>query len=638
MNKFLFCLLIIVLANTLHGQNMVIEGVVTESKENLPLPYTTVYLKNAKVGTVCNAKGIFKLTFPQNLANDSLVFSHIGYASAIIGVPRSDEHMEVVLKENEVLLNEVVVSGLSAKSVVEEAIKRIPQNYDQDPFRFRGFYRVTSQKDNSYIHLSEAVFDIYQSATSKPKRQFKLEKMRAIKDEKASRGIDLGLKPSGIFEFDIVQNLGDIGLLDKKGLKLHQFKFDGTQIVDGRKAHVISFDQNDVKEAGYQGYLLIDKESFAFLYFDFGLSPKGIEHYKFGDGATRALMKIVGIDITMSRNAYQISYRQFNGKYYLNNVGNDATLTFKSERDHYNFTTDTRVDYILTKLETETISAFENVETLGTGKLIENQNSMYDPDFWKDYNIILSASEFNAIAKKLEANNEANNLKLQMEEKLYSISKDKSSRVDSILSFYNEKDLFNGNALIVNEGEILLEKSYNSALTENTESSIFRIGSLSKTFTSMVVAQLENQGRLNYADSVAKFLPDYPNGRVTIHELLSHQSGIPNFLDNAEYLEQIMSEPLSIEKIANRFCGDSLEFEPGTKFGYSNSNYVLLSRIAEKITGIDYSEVLDELIFQPLEMDDSYFGLKDNDKLVTGYLYGQPEPRYFPQNVGGAGG
>jgi len=621
-----------------NAQNIVVEGVIKDFERKEILPFANIYLQKNYFGTVSNKKGEFKIIIPLDKKNDSLVISYIGYNSQKISVTSIKKPLEVFLIKNQMTLNKFVVTGYTANSIIKNAIAKIPDNYYQKPYKSKGFYRVTSQKDNSYIHLSEAVFDIYQSKIDN-KKQFRLKKMRALKDEKASKGIDLGLKPNGIYGFDIVNNINSIGLLNKKGLKLHTFKIDGSEFINDKEAYKITFNQKSVKKSGYKGYILIDKETFAFVYFDFQLSPKGVNYYKFGDASTRTLMKIIGIDIDMSRNNYQILYKKFGNKYYLNNVGNDAILTFKSDREHYNFKTNTRVDYLITKIETKNIKQFANEETLGQGKLIEEQNSIYDADFWGNYNIMLPTSDFSEIASKLEANNRANDIKIEIEEQLNKLPKDKSIRVDSILSSYNNKNLFNGTVLITSEGKTILQKSYNNAITDNKLNSQFRIGSLSKTFTSMIIAQLENQDKLKYDDSINKFLPNYKNGNITIHQLLSHQSGIPNFVANGDYLKQIFIKEYTLEELVNQFCSDTLEFQSGTKFEYSNSNFVILSLIAERILKKKYKDILNQYIFKSLHMTDTYFGNSiDSTNLVTGFMYGKPEPKYYIQNVGGAGG
>lgn len=640
MNRIIVTFLVYFLFSTItSAQNIVIEGVIKDSEQKEALPYANIFLKANYFGTISNQNGQFKIIIPEEKGIDSLVISYIGYKTQSFSISQIKKTLIVFLEEDPATLKEVVITGYTAESIIKRAIEKISINYFSQSYKFKGFYRVTSKKDNSYIHLSEAIFDIYQSKIDKPKQQFKLEKMRAIKDEKASKGIELGLKPNGIYGFDIVNNSDEVELLNKEGLRLHKFKLEKSEFINGEELYKISFDQKDIKKSGYKGYMLIDKETFAFVYFNIQLSPKGVAYYKFGDASTRALMKIVGINIDMSKNNYQIQYKRFGDKYYLNNVGNDATLTFKSNKEHYNFKADTRVDYLITKIETENVRQFTNEETLAQSKFIEQQNSIYDADFWKNYNIILPTSDFNEIASKIKANNKANDIKIKIEEQLNKLPKDKSIRVDSILSFYNNKNLFNGTALITSEEKILLEKSYNNTITDNKLNSQFRIGSLSKTFTSMIIAQLVNENKLNYDDAISKYLPNYSNGKVTISQLLSHQSGIPNFLANDAYLSKILTGKYPLEEVVSMFCSDTLEFESGSKFEYSNSNFVILSLISEKIIGKDYSEILSQNIFKPLNMGDTYYGeIKERENLVTAFLYGKPEPIYHAQNVGGAGG
>jgi len=621
------------------GQSLIITGHVYDAETKSLMPYANIASQLNSIGTATNLFGEFKLIIPNKSKKDSLIVSFIGYKSKFIAVPDTSQSIDVILEKEQTQLDEVILKGFTAETIVKNAIDQVPQNYFKEPYISKGFYRVSSQKDQQYIHLSEAVFEVYHSKTDKPYRQFRLDKKRSIKDEEASKGIDLGLSPSGVYGFDLVNNIDDLDFLTKKGIKEHSFKIDGHIKVDGNDAYRVSFDQIKSNISGYKGYMLIDKSSFAFLYFDFGLSPKGIQNHKYGDAGLRALMKIIGINITMSKNQYQIEYKKIGANYYLNKVGNDASLHFKSERDHYNFKADTRVDYIVNSNQFDSVKTFSNEETLKKGRLIEEQNSNLDPYFWRDYTIILPTHDFAAIAKTLAAHNEANDFKIQAEESISKLPKNSELRIDSLLQFFNDRGLFNGNALIHSEGKTLLHKSYNSKLTNNLVNSQFRIGSLSKTFTSMVIMQLENEGKLNFTDAASKTLAGYKNGEVTIDQLLSHQSGIPDFLDNKAYAANILSSSYELNELVQSFCSDSLEFKPGTRFDYSNSNFTVLALIAEKIEGMDFGEILSERIFKPLNMTSTYYGkFKDSSNLATAYLYEEPEPKYDPKNVAGAGG
>ena len=636
---YLVLCLLVSTSSILVAQNIAIEGIVISENENAPLSYANVFLSKSQTGTITNDKGQFKLVIPESKANDSLVVSYIGFETKKLALGELSVGETIMLKEAEVTLANVLITDATAKTILEKAIARIPENYISDPYQTRGFYRLSSKKGESYIHLSEAVFDLYFSKNSKPNRQFRLEKMRAIHDEKASKGLDLGMRPEGIYSYDIVNHPEETELLTKKGLKIHSFKNEGREMVDGRAAYKITFDQKDAKNPGYEGYMLIDVETFAFVFFDFGISPKGLGKSKYGSAATRAVLKIMGIDLALEKNDYQLFYKRVGNKYYLNNVGNDAILHFASERDHYNFTADSRVDYLVTELKLAAVSPFTKDEILGQGKMIESQNSLYDANFWDAYTILLSSNDFAEIAEELVAKNKASSTKREIESKLDDFPKTQSVRIDSILQFYNDRGLFNGNALIAFDNAITFQKSYNNSFTQNKPTSQFRIGSLSKTFTALVMQKLSNEGKLNFSDPISKFLPNYPHGPVTIAQLLSHQSGIVNYLSNDDYLSQILSRDFSFKEIVANFCSDSLEFEPGTQFAYSNSNFVILALIAETVTGKEFDDLLYQYIFSPLEMSSSYLGLPNSEEnLVTAYIGGKPEPKYNPNNVGGAGG
>lgn len=136
----------------------------------------------------------------------------------------------------------------------------------------------------------------------------------------------------------------------------------------------------------------------------------------------------------------------------------------------------------------------------------------------------------------------------------------------------------------------------------NTPQTKFRLGSVTKQFTSMAIMQLQERELMNVDDRIAKYLPTYPNGeKITIHHLLTHTSGIPNFTSFPNY-QKTMMLPSPVEKTIQRFKDKPLEFTPGEKFKYSNSGYILLGYIIEKVCGTSYEEFLEENVFQPLNM------------------------------------
>lgn len=180
----------------------------------------------------------------------------------------------------------------------------------------------------------------------------------------------------------------------------------------------------------------------------------------------------------------------------------------------------------------------------------------------------------------------------------------KEEKINSIVNTYYTINHFSGSVLVAEKGKIIYEKSYgykNASLKEkNTNNSIYRIYSTTKTFTAISILQLEEQGKLSLKDPISKYFNGYPNGnRITIENLLTHTSGIPDEGDP----ENTKDENSFIQFISTK----QLDFIPGSKYNYSNSNYYFLGFIIYKVSGRPYDEYILENILKPLQMNSSYF-------------------------------
>jgi CubicO group peptidase (beta-lactamase class C family) len=178
------------------------------------------------------------------------------------------------------------------------------------------------------------------------------------------------------------------------------------------------------------------------------------------------------------------------------------------------------------------------------------------------------------------------------------------AKVDSYLAPYISGNNFSGAVLIAQRGRILLRKGYGLANRElgvaNTPETRFQIASISKPFTAAGVLMLVEQGKVSLADPVAKFVPDFPHGNeITVEHLLTHASGIPD-VNGAPNYNELSRFPQTLASLIAVFRDAPLEFPPGSKYAYSNSNYNLLARILEVASGQDYGTYMRERIFTPL--------------------------------------
>ena len=193
------------------------------------------------------------------------------------------------------------------------------------------------------------------------------------------------------------------------------------------------------------------------------------------------------------------------------------------------------------------------------------------------------------------------------------------SRIDGYMNAAAQSGTFSGAILIAREGKVLINKGYGMASLElgvaNTPEMKYRIGSLTKQFTAMAVLILQEHGRLNVQDSVCKYVSECPPdwAAITIHHLLTHTSGIPELLSLPEF-QTTLALPSPVSRTVERFRNKPLEFRPGEKFKYSNSGYILLAYIIERITGQPYEDFLKDNIFEPLKMMNT--GSDHNERII----------------------
>lgn len=177
-------------------------------------------------------------------------------------------------------------------------------------------------------------------------------------------------------------------------------------------------------------------------------------------------------------------------------------------------------------------------------------------------------------------------------------------QVDAYLAPLLATNNFSGTVLVARGDAILFQKGYGDAVIEhgvrNTPSTAFQIASVSKPFTSAAIMLLKEQGKLDLHRPLTAILPDYPGGeKLTVHHLLTHTTGIPNINDFDDY-DEIQRRPHRPEQLVALFKDKPLEFAPGARYSYSNSNYNLLALIVEKVSGQDFGAFLSEAIFTRL--------------------------------------
>jgi CubicO group peptidase (beta-lactamase class C family) len=209
--------------------------------------------------------------------------------------------------------------------------------------------------------------------------------------------------------------------------------------------------------------------------------------------------------------------------------------------------------------------------------------------------------------------------------------------MEQVIQSFVSDNHFMGSVLVARGNEIILEKGYGFANLEwetpNSPSTKFRLGSITKQFTAASILLLEERGKLSVSDPVKKYMPDAPAAwdKITIYNLLTHTSGIPSFTSFPDYAS-LEPFPTTAEQLVKRFRDKPLDFQPGEKWSYSNSGYVLLGYLIEKISGESYEKLVQENIFKPLGMKDS--GYDSNSAIIPHRAAGYSPGPNGPENAG----
>jgi CubicO group peptidase (beta-lactamase class C family) len=198
-----------------------------------------------------------------------------------------------------------------------------------------------------------------------------------------------------------------------------------------------------------------------------------------------------------------------------------------------------------------------------------------------------------------------------------------AAKIDRYLQPYVALDLFQGAVLVARGDQVLFQKGYGNANVElgvkNTPASVFRIASLTKVFTEVLLGRLAEQGKLELDAPLSRYLPNFPKGdSITLDMLRLHRAGIPSM--NSIPFDEEASEPNTLDSLVRAIAKAPLDFPPGSRRRYSNGGYAVLAAVIEKVTGERYADALAGRVLQPLALNHTFE--EADGMLVPGRAYG----------------
>ncbi len=382
-----------------------LEGTLIDRMSGEPIIYGTISVSNHPNGTVTNQNGSFKLTLPDSLLTSNIRFSHIGYITREIGAALLAEgHINFYMDQKVIPLQEIVVRVVDPLRTIREMMLRRNQNYSHEPVYLTAFYREGVEYKNS-MTLSEAVFKIYKTGyvSSAGSEQVKMLKMRRIvnPDDKDTLVAKIKSSISSCLLLDLVKNPPEFLLQENQP----QYVYTHTDIttIEDRRVYVISFTQSElITDPLYCGELYIDAENFSLLKIRFEINPVYVR--KTSDDLI--VRKSKNFDIAAERVVYEVTYKPWNGIYYINHIRGD--LNFKVRKRGRLFSSELHVWFEMVNCNTETqdVRRFTNEERISTRDIFSETTFIYDKDFWGNLNVILPEEKLKEVIKQYNFNQE----------------------------------------------------------------------------------------------------------------------------------------------------------------------------------------------------------------------------------------
>src|SRR5215216_3458781 len=193
-----------------------------------------------------------------------------------------------------------------------------------------------------------------------------------------------------------------------------------------------------------------------------------------------------------------------------------------------------------------------------------------------------------------------------------STDNDVISEIDALLQAAYQPNEPGAAVIALKDQQPVFRKGYGLANLELhvpiTPDTVFRLASVTKQFTAVAILMLMEQGKLALQDPITRFLPDYPthDHTITVEHLLTHTSGIRSYTDMPEW-PPLWRKDFSVGELIDSFKDQPMQFAPGTRWAYNNSGYVLLGAIIEQLSGLSYAQFVQQHIFEPLGMRQSYY-------------------------------
>lgn len=368
-----------------------VNGVIKDSKTKQRVIFASVSVPGTNIGTVSNSDGEFTLKVQKSLNLTEFEISHLGYLNKKFTISESAANGEQTffVDPYSVELKELIVKPVDPRSLVLRAISSVGENYSAVPNMLTGFYRETIKQRRDYVSISEAVVDIYKSSYSS---YFDSDRVRVFKGRNSTnvKKVDtLTVKliggPNISLMLDIVKN-PDV-ILSRENIDYYSYELLNMVNIDGKLNYEIGFTPiMNLDYPLYYGKFYIEKEKLALTMAQFSLDLNDEEKA----AQTFVKKKPLGLRFVPTSTSYLVTYKEQDGKYYINYVRNEVKFSCNWKRRIFKNTYTVMSEMAVTERKSENIEKFPAKDSFKQFTVLADKvNEYFDENYWGEYNIIV---------------------------------------------------------------------------------------------------------------------------------------------------------------------------------------------------------------------------------------------------------
>jgi len=396
MRRYIFFSVLIVFSINLYCQNTSIKGIIKDLNSNLPIPYAYVFIKGTSFGTISNSDGRFVFYLPKTLAGDSIVVSCIGYSTKSFSLESiKDSIFDISLRMAPILLQEVKVSPLNIKSILENALKNISENYPTKPSILKGVFHQSLKQDDLFVRLVDAAVEIYNptyKSNKKESNQIKLLNAQASFDNSII-GSQIPYQPYIILDLLFLNET--IGAIVKA---FYSFKFSISGIIryENLDLYIVEFShlKSNKNLLSTKGTIYIDKTTQAVVSFRIS-QEKQFEStlsYMFNE-------KPINVSMKIERSDVRIDFMQFNSKWALNYIGGEDNFNIKYADNPTPYKMKFFNELFINETQLDGVKKFNENELINPNTDLYRQIGNYNNSIWDSFNRLIPTDFENKIRK-----------------------------------------------------------------------------------------------------------------------------------------------------------------------------------------------------------------------------------------------